>query len=60
MSPLNRFAGRVILITGSSAGIGRQAALEFAKEGASVVIHGQHQQRLDGTEQMLQNEVKKA
>lgn len=32
---------------GSSSGIGREAAIEFAKEGANVVIHGRDQARLD-------------
>ncbi|HTY37890.1 MAG TPA: SDR family NAD(P)-dependent oxidoreductase, partial [Bacteroidota bacterium] len=31
---------KTILITGSTDGIGRQAALEFAATGATVIIHG--------------------
>ncbi len=33
-----RFAGKVIVITGAGSGIGRTAALAFAREGGSVVI----------------------
>ncbi|WEG10990.1 enoyl-[acyl-carrier-protein] reductase FabL [Pullulanibacillus sp. KACC 23026] len=34
-----RFAGKVVCVTGSSRGIGRQLALSFAKEGADLIIH---------------------
>ena len=33
-----KFAGKVILVTGASSGIGRQAAMDFAKHGAEHVI----------------------
>src|SRR5581483_10694824 len=33
-------AGRVVLVTGGNAGIGRTAAIEFAKQGAKLVVTG--------------------
>ncbi|KAI1713842.1 enoyl-(Acyl carrier protein) reductase domain-containing protein [Ditylenchus destructor] len=48
-----RFEGKVVIITGSSAGIGQDAAVEFGKEGARLVIHGQNSERLDETETLL-------
>ncbi len=41
--------GRRALVTGSSAGIGRAIALEFARLGASVVVHGRDQARAEAT-----------
>jgi NAD(P)-dependent dehydrogenase (short-subunit alcohol dehydrogenase family) len=38
----NRLAGRKALITGSGTGIGREIALEFARQGADVVLHYAH------------------
>ncbi|MCL6452924.1 MAG: enoyl-[acyl-carrier-protein] reductase FabL [Alicyclobacillus sp.] len=34
-----RYQGKVVCVTGSSRGIGRQLTLRFAEEGADVVIH---------------------
>ncbi|KAI1702933.1 enoyl-(Acyl carrier protein) reductase domain-containing protein [Ditylenchus destructor] len=50
---MGRFDGKVVIITGASSGIGQDAALEFGKEGASVVIHGQNEERLNKTEGMM-------
>jgi 3-oxoacyl-[acyl-carrier protein] reductase len=36
---MNKLSGKVALITGASRGIGRAIAIEFAKQGASVIIN---------------------
>ena len=37
---MSQFAGKVALVTGGNAGIGRAAAIEFTKQGAKVVVSG--------------------
>ncbi|NUT52851.1 MAG: glucose 1-dehydrogenase [Saccharothrix sp.] len=45
----DRFAGKVVLITGGGSGIGRATALAFGREGAAVVVSGRDESRLAGT-----------
>jgi NAD(P)-dependent dehydrogenase (short-subunit alcohol dehydrogenase family) len=42
MHSLGKLAGKKALITGSGTGIGREVALEFARQGADVVLHYAH------------------
>jgi 3-oxoacyl-[acyl-carrier protein] reductase len=51
-----RLTGKVVLITGASAGIGQACARAFAQEGARLVLTGRRQERLDE----LKQEAKKA
>ena len=50
-------AQQTILITGSTDGLGKQAALALAKQGATVLLHGRDQQRLEATRQQLHEET---
>ena len=47
------FAGKVVIITGSSSGIGQAAAVLFAKNGASVTIHGRSEEGLKKTTDLI-------
>lgn len=47
IAPQNLLKDRVILVTGAGEGIGRQAALEYAKAGAQVILLGRTLSKLE-------------
>jgi len=53
---MNRFRDKVVLITGSTRGIGKAIAFEFAKEGAKIILN--YRKKKDEAEKTLK-EIKK-
>lgn len=55
-----KIAGKVVLITGASAGIGRASALALAREGANLVLTARRRERLEELEAAVQQAGGKA
>jgi NAD(P)-dependent dehydrogenase (short-subunit alcohol dehydrogenase family) len=47
------FSGRVIMVTGATAGIGRAVARELVRSGATVILHGRSEKALEALYQEL-------
>ena len=47
------FAGRIIMVTGATAGIGRAVARDLVRNGATVILHGRSEKALEALYQEL-------
>ncbi len=47
--------GRRALVTGAADGIGREIALAYAREGATVAVHGRNAERIAGTLEAIES-----
>jgi NAD(P)-dependent dehydrogenase (short-subunit alcohol dehydrogenase family) len=50
---MNRFANKTVLVTGGNSGIGLATAVQFAREGARVIITGRDQATLDSAQELI-------
>ena len=51
--PADAFEGRVILVTGATAGLGRAVAEGLVRHGATVILHGRNERALESLYQEL-------
>jgi NAD(P)-dependent dehydrogenase (short-subunit alcohol dehydrogenase family) len=52
-----RSAGKVVLVTGATAGIGRATAAALARQGAHVLVHGRDQRKAERAVEALRRET---
>ncbi|MBI5500777.1 MAG: SDR family oxidoreductase [Deltaproteobacteria bacterium] len=53
-------AAKVVLVTGATDGIGRQTALQLARAGARVIVHGRNAERVEAARQLVRRETPEA
>ena len=52
--------GQIVLVTGSTDGIGKQTALELARLGAHVLVHGRSEERAAAARDEIRRQVDNA
>ena len=53
-----RFLNKVVLVTGGTSGIGLATAIEFAKEGAAVVVCGRRESKWLEAERSIEHQIR--
>lgn len=53
---LNRFEGKVVLITGAASGLGQDAAVRIASEGAKLVLVDLNEEAIKETEELIKKD----
>lgn len=52
--PFVDFEGKTVVVTGASSGIGRAISIELSRCGANLILIGRNEERLNNTEQLLE------
>jgi NADP-dependent 3-hydroxy acid dehydrogenase YdfG len=50
---MNSIKDKIVLITGSTDGIGKQTAIDLANMGAKVIIHGRNESKAQQTTEAI-------